>query len=333
MIRITIYSGLCALLFCACNSAFAESELKQNSHKPYEVGTVKPVEYIYEEKETFSVLSWNVEHFLDAHDDPYIVNDRENASAASMKNRVQFLVDALKQADADIVVLQEFEGAKFLRQIATDYLSDMGYEFFADAPSHGWYMNVVVMSRFPLGVMYSYGNATTPLVNWTNEDGKPESQRNVNTRALSIDVYPAENYNFLLTAVHLKAGRGERNIAMRLGQIEFLKGQFDRFLAEDPDRNIMMVGDFNATPESTELKTLLGDFTQVGGFIDPMAPDVLTHPAVKPTRRLDYIIYNKNMQPEVVPDSVKPTYFFKAKKQDQTADHLPVLARFYLSER
>lgn len=295
---------------------------------PYSEGMVTPVEYDYGKGETFTVLSWNVEHFVDDHNDPYIDNDREDASGAHMKNRLAHLVEGLKQADADIVVLQEFESAKFLRSIAQQYLPDSGYLYFADAPSHTWYMNVVVMSRFPLGIMYSYGNVTTPVIDWINEEGKRESQSQLNTRAWSIDVYPAENYNFLLTAVHLKAGRGERNIAMRLGQIEFLKGQFDRFLKEDPHRNMVMLGDFNATPDSQELATLKRSEAPLNRFVDPLKSAVLTHPADEPTRRLDYILFNNNMAPEYVEGSARPVYFFDKKKQAATADHLPVVATF-----
>jgi endonuclease/exonuclease/phosphatase family metal-dependent hydrolase len=304
-----------------------------NGNPLYRQSLILPQGYQYPEQDTFKVISWNVEHFLDEHDDPYIDNERENDSAQSMGNKREYLVEALKIADADIVVLQEFESAKLLRNIAQNELADMGYMFFADAPSHGWYMNVVVMSRFPLGVMYSYGNANTPVLNYLDENGEVETQRNLNTRMWSIDVFPSQAYSFLMTSVHLKAGRGERNIGMRLGQIEFLKTQFERFLWEDPQRNILVVGDFNALPDTIELSTFLAGSNAGNRFIDPLGPDDFTHTAIEPLRRLDYAIMNENMLSEMVPNSVKPVYYFEPQKQDDLADHLPVVAQFYLKDK
>jgi endonuclease/exonuclease/phosphatase family metal-dependent hydrolase len=299
----------------------------------YRQSLVTPDDYQYPQQKTFKVISWNVEHFVDAYDDPYIQHEREDNSAQSMGNKRAYLVEALKMANADIVVLQEFESAKLLRDIAQNDLADMGYVFFADAPSHGWYMNVVVMSRFPLGVMYSYGNANTAVLNYVDEDGNTETQRNLNTRAWSIDVFPSETYSFLMTSVHLKAGRGERNVGMRLGQIKFLKTQFERFLWEDPNRNILIVGDFNALPETIELNTLLSGTHSGNSFTDPLGPEDFTHTAIEPLRRLDYILMNGNMLQEMVPDSVKPVYYFAPQKQDDVADHLPVVAEFYIQDR
>ena len=177
--------------------------------------------------------------------------------------------------------------------------------------------------------MYSYGNVTTPLVDWVNEEGQKESQNQINTRAWSMDVFPSEDYSFVITSLHLKAGRGERNEAMRLGQINFLKGQFERFLKEDPERNLLVVGDLNCTPNSKEITTLKGKMGAYNSFIDPMDTAVLTHPARELSRRLDYALPNINMMNELVPNSTKPIYFYDKEKQDETADHLPVVIEFY----
>ena len=68
--------------------------------------------------------------------------------------------------------------------------------------------------------------------------------------------------------------------------------------------------------------------------VDPLDADEHTHPADIPVRRLDYIIYNKNMAAEAVADSAKPIYLFDdPEKQDAIADHLPVVASFYLSDK
>lgn len=284
---------------------------------------VKPLGYNYPDQEQFSVLTWNVEHFVDLHDNPYIDHWRENNPEEQMLPRIGSFLEALRKADADVVVLQEFEGAAFLRKLAYDSLPDMGYAYFADAPSQNWYMNVVVMSRFPLGILSTYGNVTTPVVDHLDTLGQIETQNHLNTRMWSVDVMAGENYSFLLSGLHLKAGRGGRNIGMRLGQINFLKQQFSNRLKNVPDQNLLVVGDFNATPDSRELKLLLD---QQNGLIDPLGPEVMTHPADTVKRRLDYILPNQNMAQELV--SVEVKYFFSPLKMRTISDHLPVLAVF-----
>tara|TARA_R110002049_G_scaffold13089_1_gene57400 strand:+ start:390 stop:1391 length:1002 start_codon:yes stop_codon:yes gene_type:complete len=293
-------------------------------------GEVIPSNFKFSKKKNFKVLSWNVEHFVDAFNDPYINSKREDMPDSLMKNKVDDLVEALKKIDADVVVLQEFESAKFLRSIADNNLSDMGYKYFADVPSHGWYMNVVLMSKFPLGVIYGYGNANTPVLNYKNEKGETETQNNLNTRMWSIEVYPSSNYNFLLTGVHLKAGRGERNIAMRKGQINFLKQQFNRFLKEDKNKNILVVGDFNSVQGSEEINLFLNEKVKREKFIDPLPKTVMTHTSDDPKRRLDYILINTNMFKEYKENSAEVPQLFVPKKMREISDHLPVTATFII---
>ncbi|WP_343328870.1 endonuclease/exonuclease/phosphatase family protein [Polaribacter staleyi] len=293
-------------------------------------GEVIPVGYQYPKKDSFKVLSWNVEHFVDSFDDPYIDSNRENKPDSLMANKVAYLVASLKEIDADVVVLQEFESAKFLRSIANDNLQNMGYTYFADVPSHGWYMNVVVMSKFPLGIIYGYGNVTTPVLEYRNDEGAPETQNTLNTRMWSVEVYPNPDYNFLLTGVHLKAGRGERNIAMRKGQINFLKQQFKRFLKEDKNKNILVVGDFNSVQGSEEINLFLNEKVKREKFIDPLPETVMTHTSDDPKRRLDYMLINTNMYKEYKENSANVPQLFTPQKMREISDHLPVTSTFII---
>lgn len=312
-------------LMQSCVPAEAPNQTPTTSHE----AQVVPILYAYPETPTFSILSWNVEHFLDPYDDPYIDNQRENNPPENMEARRALFLQALRKADADMVLLQEFESAKYLKRLADDSLSDMGYSFFADVPSHGWYMNVVLMSRFPLGKINGYGNVTTPLLDYLDEKGKAETQNHINTRMWSLDVYPAADYHFLLTGVHLKAGRGPRNIAMRKGQINYLVSQWNDRLKTNPQTNIIMAGDLNATPASEELDLLLANDELLAPFIDPIDTAILSHPADAPSRRLDYLLVNEQMLPEMEPESVNVTYFFSADTMRMISDHLPIMGTFH----
>jgi endonuclease/exonuclease/phosphatase family metal-dependent hydrolase len=329
MLKNILSIAICALLLSACafNSNTQETP-QQDAAQDFKNGIVTPDDYKDVVADTLKVLSWNVEHFIDSHDNPYTENRREN-TGYKMEGRVALLVEALKKADADIVVLQEFEHVQFLQQIAKDSLADMGYQFFADNESPSWYMNVVVMSRVPLGILYGYGAVTTP-VKYTDDktgEAKYETQSRLNTRLWSIDVLVNDDYSFLLTGVHLKAGRGPRNEATRLGQIQFLKGQYERFLKENAEKNILVVGDFNATPDSKEFQFML-DGNSPAKFVDNLTDSIFSHPADNPKWRIDHILPNTNMQPELVKNSLEVTYYFDKETQRKLADHLPLVAEF-----
>jgi len=337
IIKNTFLIGVLSILSASClnNSTISQNEQETSSEnniegeaEDFKKGIVKPLDYENKIGDTLKILSWNVEHFVDEYDNPYTDNNRENRSE-KMKGRVELLVEALKQADADIVVLQEFEHVQFLRKISDEYLNDMGYKFFADNESPNWYMNVVVMSRVPLGIIYGYGAVTTPVSYKSKMTGKEEyeTQNRLNTRLWSVDVLVNDDYSFLLTGVHLKAGGGDRNEAMRMGQIRFLKGQFERFLKENPDKNILAVGDFNATPDSKELQFMLDGNSHVK-FVDNLPENIYSHPAHQPKWRIDHILPNINMQPELVKNSMEVRYYFDKETQDSLADHLPLVAKF-----
>jgi endonuclease/exonuclease/phosphatase family metal-dependent hydrolase len=136
-----------------------------------------------------------------------------------------------------------------------------------------------------------------------------------------------EDYSFLLTGVHLKAGGGARNVGMRKGQLQFLQGQFKRFLHENPNRNMLIVGDFNATPDSEELQLLTNNNSPTQ-FIDNLPKEVYSHPAKAPKWRIDHILPNTNMQAEYIQESMEVRYFFDKSVQDSLSDHLPVMAKF-----
>lgn len=283
--------------------------------------------------DTVRVLSWNVEHFTDDFDNPYIDNGRENNPSEDLPERRERLAEVLRIADADIVVLQEFESSSYAARLAEEYFPDLGYKVFGGLESDDWYMNVVFMSRVPVGTVYSYAASNTPILNHTDEDGNPESQTFINNRMWSVDVLVNEHYDFNLTGVHLKAGRGERNEAWRTGMLNLLRNQLSKFTKLDADQNLMVVGDFNATPDSPEFRSFLGDSTKLQ-FTDPLAgTGIFSHPADSVFWRIDHIIPNNHMMPEIIPGSVQVFTPFSPDSMNFIADHLPLMVDIVAREQ
>ncbi|MEQ8524888.1 endonuclease/exonuclease/phosphatase family protein [Gracilimonas sp.] len=302
--------------------------IQQQKEKPssnsFSQAITTPAWYQASDFDTVKVLSWNVEHFVDSYDNPYIDNGRENTPPENMQERRKLFVEIIKEANADLVVLQEFESDSYAQQLAEEYFPELGYKVFAGHESNDWYMNVVVMSRIPLGLFHSYATSNTPIIGQTDDDGNPASQEFTNNRMWTTEVIVNPDYSFSLTGVHLKAGRGERNENWRLGQINLLRAHYKQLLALNPNQNILTVGDFNSTPDSDEFKAFLGAGTEVE-FIDPLAgTDVFSHPADSAFWRIDHILPNRNMHAEIVNDTVIVNYFFSLDSMEMAADHLPM---------
>lgn len=279
----------------------------------------------YSPLDTVRVLSWNVEHFVDDFDNPYINNRRENEPSENMPERRQRLAEIIKMVDADIIVFQEFESSTYAKALADEYFPELGYQVYGGLESDDWYMNVVILSRVPLGTFYSYANSNSPIFDHSNDDGPDASQTFINNRMWSVDVLVNEHYDFNLTGVHLKAGRGERNENWRLGMMNVMRNQFLKFMQLDQDQNLLVVGDFNATPDSWEFQSFLGDSTDLK-FIDPLSDSgVFSHPADSVFWRIDHIIPNEFMLPEIVPNSVQVFTPFSPDSMDFVADHLPLI--------
>lgn len=275
--------------------------------------------------DTISILAWNIEHFVDDYDSPYIDHPRENNPDENLPERRRLLADALKQIDADIVVFQEVESSAYIAAFAEEYFEELGYQLFTGRESDTWYMNVIVMSRIPLGMLYSYSNIYT----FRREvDGEIEYQNHTNNRMVSVDVLVHPEYSFLLTGVHLKAGRSETDRRWRMGQIDVLKDHYRQTLTFNPDARILLAGDLNIITGDPEYHYLL---TGENGtdFVDPLGDvDSFTHPADAPTRQLDYILPNSNMAQDLVPGSKQILTPFDAETMRLISDHLPVFARF-----
>lgn len=312
--------------FAACSTS--ENITHTTAHsEPWE-WIATPSWYDYTQHDTLSVVAWNVEHFVDDYDSPYIDHPRENEPYENLDERRKLLAEAIMELNADIVVLQEVESAAYIQSWANEYFEEMGYRYFTGRESNDWYMNVVIMSRIPLGMLYSYANADTYILGERDEDGNPEHQNFTNNRMVSVDVHVHPSYSFMLTNVHLKAGRGERNVGWRIGQINLLREHYSRILSSDPSAKILVAGDFNALPGDRDFNQFLGDGTPLL-FVDPLADvDSFTHTSDNPTRQLDHIIPNENMFQDLVPGSAVIPTPFDGETMRLISDHLPVMMKF-----
>ncbi|MFB6247346.1 MAG: endonuclease/exonuclease/phosphatase family protein [Salinibacter sp.] len=305
-------------------------------------GMALPPGYDFPADDTVRVATWNLEHFVDRHDNPYIDARRENTPDSAMSGRVGRVAKGLRALNADLVVLQESESEAFLRRLVDEHLDELSYPYATSVESPTWYMNVVLLSRYPLGVVRNYADVVTPIVGQRTEDGDPAAQSLTNHRLWMADVRIRPQETWTVVGAHLKAGRDAEDRGWRVGQIRFLHAELARVLAGRPEAPVLMAGDLNALANSPELRLLLNDPSRpapdslVGTpdrrraqFTDPLADRASpTHPSDAPTRQLDYLLVNQALRPALVDGSVRVARPLPPDSMAATSDHLPVVGAF-----
>ncbi|MEL6616362.1 MAG: endonuclease/exonuclease/phosphatase family protein, partial [Bacteroidota bacterium] len=231
--------------------------------------------------------------------------------------------------DADVISLQEVEGEGFIRALVDSLAPELGYRFIASADDADWYMNVVVISRLPLGPLTTFADAATPIPGFTTDDGAPEATNLANHRMLAVEVYARPGYTFTLAATHLKAGRGERNEAWRSAQAALLHAWLGQ---KASGANVILAGDLNAVPGSGSFAALLNADGALGAIrlMDPLAETgAFTHPADDPARRLDHVLVSAGAAPEALGARVVAPI----EDARRLSDHLPVMLDLVARDR
>jgi endonuclease/exonuclease/phosphatase family metal-dependent hydrolase len=323
----------CATLLLACGTEPPPSP---------SAGMALPPDYDYPEADTVRVATWNLEHFVDRHDNPYVDAGRENQPDSAMAGRIDRAMRALRRMDADLVVLQEAESEAFLQEISREQVDDLGYRFATSTESPSWYMNVVLLSRYPLGVVRDYSDVVTPIVGQQAENGEPAAQSLTNHRLWMADVRMGPDATWTVVGAHLKSGRSAEDRGWRVGQIRFLHTELARLTEDRPDAPVLVAGDLNSLADSPELRLLLNDPDRPASdslanrdtprrvqFTDPLADrPTPTHPSDDPSRQLDYLLPNTNLANHLVDGSMRVARPLPPDSMAATSDHLPVTATF-----
>ncbi len=302
------------LLAAACTGVHLGGETRPAEPLPAEVlaGPETPVR----------ILSWNIEHFVDHFDDPYVHNPIEDAGAAKPDPVLREMARAIWKMDADVMAFQEIESDRAAKLFLDTYLPGHDYRYFACVPAMDWYQNVAVASRFPLGPIVSFREVEmeNPIAGFTTNM--------FNNRVMAVEVRPREDYSFFLVNLHLKAGQGEEDVLWRKLQIDTFRGFLEQKADLDQERHMVVVGDMNFTPGTVEYEYMLE-----GGavrFHDPFAKwgHPPSHSTTGPTRKIDHILFNEPMYRRYISGTAAVAKPLSIEQLSAITDHLPLVASF-----
>ena len=269
----------------------------------------------------FTVATYNVENLLDVFDDPYSLDEQ---SPVKPRVKIEKIAQAIGQLDADIVVLQEVEHEGLLRAIVHDLLGGKGYEYMAVEPTNSYYgANLGVISRFPIVTLTSHRQLDLTL---PNQKRTWRFARDL----LRVVVELAPDQRLDLFVVHFKHGQDPRSRLWRRAEAKATDQIVRAVLQDDPNVWLLLAGDFNDTPESETLSTVLD---HEGGSPSSL---VDLHATIKPSRRVtalekrrrntvDYLLASPALVERLVAGSAR---VLGDADVLSGSDHAPVVATF-----
>ncbi len=267
------------------------------------------------------LTSYNVLNLFDEQDDPALsgdaddMHDRWDNLRAKPAGQLQAVADAIRAIDVDVIGLQEIESEQALLWFRDNYLADMGYEHvLSEDVQHARGIEQSVLSRFPIVEHRTWpreplgaNHPEDPALMQSREREKA-GQEIVFRRSplFALVEIPAgargndQPYELGLFVVHHKSGRV--NDYWRDAEAARIRELIAEMQTQHPDRNIALLGDFNATPGAASVRS----YSEQLGFIDTLADRSvgdtasLTHAS---GRAIDFIFVNPAMERELVPGS------------------------------
>lgn len=237
------------------------------------------------------------------------------------------IMAVLLAARPDVLAMQEMGGPEYFDSFREE-LKARGLDYpHADYLHRGRQQaNLALLSRFPIvarephtGDVYRIGPA----------------QLHVTRGFLDATLAVHSNYTFRILVAHLKSKLYHQlgQTEMRRNEARLLNNHVRAALKENPQINLLVVGDLNDTPESAALHEVRGERAPCLEDARPADAlgDVWTHFAAKwdEYARLDYILISRGMQPELVRGK---TCAIRHPLMLQGSDHRPLMAVFQSRE-
>jgi endonuclease/exonuclease/phosphatase family metal-dependent hydrolase len=278
---------------------------------------------------TFRVATYNIESYLDAP------TRARPAKSAAAKAKVRECILALQP---DVLALEEMGSLSALDELRLA-LKDAGLDLphWEHVAGHDPDIHVAILSRFPFSARRSH----------TNEDFLLGGRRyHVSRGFAEVVVQVNPHCSFTLLAAHLKSRRASAQgdeAELRLEEAKRFRERIDACLAADHNLNLVALGDFNDTPDSPPLKTVIGRGKLKLIDTRPAEPNGDDAPSDNPAwpprkitwthhfgkddtyARIDYLLLSPAMARHWLTNQ---TYILTAPNWGLASDHRPILATF-----
>jgi endonuclease/exonuclease/phosphatase family metal-dependent hydrolase len=283
---------------------------------------------------SFRIATYNVENYL-----LQPVGTRSAKSSASRKQVQQNLLSLR----ADVLALQEIGTTNALLELREAlHREGLEYRYWEYVRGFDTNLHVAVLSRFPFTERRPHSYDTFLI----------HGRRFMISRGIAeLKIQVGPSYSFTLLAAHLKSKRPLAVVdqaALREAEARILRQKIDRCLTEDPDVNLVVLGDLNDTPNSMPLRILRGRgrkglidtrpaercASDPGSTGEPTSGRSVTwtyfYGAEDTYQRFDYILLSRAMAQEWLPHQ---SYVRADPAWGEASDHRPVVVTLTAQDR
>ncbi|MGP8201291.1 MAG: endonuclease/exonuclease/phosphatase family protein [Limisphaerales bacterium] len=279
--------------------------------------------------QVFRVATFNVENYLDTP------SGQRPAKSSEGRARVRESILAIKP---DVIALEEIGSTNALLELQSALKTGgLDLPYWDLVTGYDTNIHVSVLGRFPIVARRPH----------TNESFLLEGRRMQVSRGFAeMDIQVNPKFKFTLIAVHLKSRRPDPRAdeeEWRYEEASALRRVIDARLAEDPDQNMVVLGDFNDLKDSKPLRTIMGrgrtrlfdtrpaerngdDPAHAGKGHESRNITWTHYYAVEDTySRIDYILLSRGMERQWLGAE---TYVLSLPNWGLASDHRPLVAGF-----
>ena len=268
------------------------------------------------------VASYNILNLFDDYDDPY---KDDEGTPAKPRTELERLAASIRALNADVIAVEEVENRFYLERFVNVFLPEMGYRdvvLFEGNDGRG--IDVGLISRIPVGEVRSRRHLRFP--------GHSGGEARFNRDVLAVTLEPKDADPFEVWVVHLKSNSGGREAAepIRLAEARELRRLLDEELTDNPEAQIIVTGDFNDTPESATIKTIVGSGSNAlwSAGSDRNDPAAVSYNRGEFRSVIDFILCSPAMQKKYVKGSFEIP---QGAVETTGSDHNPIKATFKLN--
>lgn len=276
------------------------------------------------------IATYNVENYLD------VAEGTRPAKSDAAKTKIRDTILAMKP---DVIAFQEMGSTNAFLQLR-DSLKAGGLDFphWEHITGFDTNIHVAILSRFPFAARRPHTNDGFLL------DGR---RFRVSRGFAEVTVQVNPGYAFTLITAHLKSRRPvpEADEAeLREQEAILLREKISERLAENPNANIVVLGDLNDVQDSRSTKAVIGRRGKTALFdTRPAERNGDNQPNPNPRyaprnitwthyygkedtySRIDYILISRGMKREWLPEE---TFIWTAPNWGIASDHRPIVAGF-----
>lgn len=275
------------------------------------------------------MATFNVENYLDTP------SGQRPAKSSEGRARVRESILAIKP---DVIALEEIGSTNALLELQSALKTGgLDLPYWDLVTGYDTNIHVSVLGRFPIVARRPH----------TNESFLLEGRRMQVSRGFAeMDIQVNPKFKFTLIAVHLKSRRPDPRAdeeEWRYEEASALRRVIDARLAEDPDQNMVVLGDFNDLKDSKPLRTIMGrgrtrlfdtrpaerngdDPAHAGKGHESRNITWTHYYAVEDTySRIDYILLSRGMERQWLGAE---TYVLSLPNWGLASDHRPLVAGF-----